>query len=59
MNEVEYSVSKIDPKKMIDVGSYRVDPNGKTRTVQVHMHVKLLNDKSTCLVSNTRLTKFS
>ena len=35
MNEVDYSVSKIDPKKKIDVGSFRVDPNGKTRTVQV------------------------
>ena len=35
MHEVEHSVSQIDPKKKIDVGSFRVDSNGKTKTVQV------------------------
>uniref|UniRef100_H2Y6U3 DUF3456 domain-containing protein n=1 Tax=Ciona savignyi TaxID=51511 RepID=H2Y6U3_CIOSA len=34
MSEVEHSISQIDPNKKIDVGSFRVDPNGKTRTIQ-------------------------
>jgi len=34
VDEVEHDISQVDPKKMIQVGSYRVDPNGKTRTVQ-------------------------
>lgn len=35
VDEVEYSISQIDPKKMIDVGSFRLDPNGKQRSVKV------------------------
>nr|XP_004225596.1 protein canopy homolog 2-like [Ciona intestinalis] len=34
MHEVDYSIQQVDPNKKIDVGSFRVDPNGKTRTVQ-------------------------
>ena len=39
MNEVEHSVNQVDPKKKIDVGSFRVDPDGKTRTIQVCLHL--------------------
>ena len=35
VSEIEHNVSKVDPKKTIEVGSFRVDPNGKTRTIQV------------------------
>lgn len=35
VDEVEYSISQVDPNKKIQLGSYRIDPNGKTRTVQV------------------------
>jgi len=34
VDEVEYSISQVDPNKKIQLGSYRIDPNGKTRTVQ-------------------------
>ncbi|XP_076819900.1 protein canopy homolog 2-like [Clavelina lepadiformis] len=34
VNELEHSISKVDPKKTINVGSYRVNPDGKTRTIQ-------------------------
>jgi len=34
VEEIEHDISKVDPAKTIQVGSFRVDPNGKTRTVQ-------------------------
>nr|CAB3232316.1 protein canopy homolog 2-like [Phallusia mammillata] len=34
VSEIEHGVGQVDPKKKIDVGSFRVAPDGKTRTVQ-------------------------
>nr|XP_039267937.1 protein canopy homolog 1-like isoform X1 [Styela clava] len=35
VNEVEYIVNKVDPKKTIDVGTFRLDPNGKQKSSKV------------------------
>jgi len=34
LDEVNHGIKGIDPAKTIQVGSYRVDPNGKIRTVE-------------------------
>ncbi len=36
MDELNYSISQVDPKKTINVGSFRLDPDGtmKDRKVQ-------------------------
>lgn len=33
INEAEHMISQVDPKKTVQVGSFRISPDGKTRTV--------------------------
>ncbi|PAV88901.1 hypothetical protein WR25_02747 [Diploscapter pachys] len=34
VKEMEEEIAKVDPKKMIDVGSFRLDPNGEQKGLQ-------------------------
>lgn len=51
VDEAEHMISKVDPKKTVQVGSFRVNPDGKTRTVtkkfsRSESHIEeLLEDK--------------
>ncbi|XP_071482278.1 protein canopy homolog 2-like [Diadema antillarum] len=35
INEVEYAISQEDPRQMITVGSFRIDPNGKQKHTKI------------------------
>ena len=33
VDEAEHMIGKVDPKKKVEVGSFRINPDGKTKTV--------------------------
>ena len=35
VNEVQSSIASVDPRKKVDVGSYRIDENGKQKLSQI------------------------
>ena len=43
VDEINYSISQVDPKQKVQVGSFRVDSKGNQKTYEVFVLVEFYN----------------